>query len=77
VRASTTTPQLLSCASDAGIALLGSFIARREPRLVPVLPSLQPPGRDVWLVVHRDLRRSARVNAVLAWIQETALALDG
>ncbi|HEX7837121.1 MAG TPA: LysR family transcriptional regulator [Kofleriaceae bacterium] len=75
VRASTSTPQVLACVEGAGIAIVASFIARREPRLVPVLPSLQPPSRDVWLVVHQDLRRTARVTAVLDWLRVTAQQL--
>jgi len=77
VRATTTTPQVLACLEGAGIAMLGTFIARREPRLVAVLPSLALPSRDVWLVVHQDLRRSARVAAVMAWLRAAAEGLPG
>jgi DNA-binding transcriptional LysR family regulator len=47
------------------------MLARLEPRLVPVLPRL--PGRptaELWAVMHSDLRRSARVLALLAWLVE-------
>lgn len=76
VRASTSTPQVLACVEGAGIAIVASFIARREPRLVPVLPALQPPSRDVWLVVHEDLRKQARIAAVLDWLRMTVKHLD-
>lgn len=73
VRATTTTAQVMACAEGQGIALLGTFIAAREPRLVPVLPALRPPARDAWLVVHEDMKKSARVAAVLAWLSRIDL----
>lgn len=76
VRASTTTPQVLACLEGAGLTLLGTFVAAREPRLVPVLPSLHPPDRDVWLVVHQDLRKTARVTAVMEWLRLTLRHLE-
>lgn len=68
VRASTTTAQAFACAEGLGIALLGTFIAAREPRLRPVLPALRPPPREAWVVFHRDLRANARVAAVREWL---------
>jgi DNA-binding transcriptional LysR family regulator len=73
VRATTTTAQVAACAEGLGIALLASFIAPREPRLVPVLPSRAPAPRDAWLAVHEDMKRSARVRAVLAWLSKLEL----
>ncbi|MCE9573134.1 MAG: LysR family transcriptional regulator [Deltaproteobacteria bacterium] len=75
VRATTTTAQVLACAAGAGIALVGTFIAPHEPRLVPVLPALQPPPRDLWLVMHQDLRGTARVAAVSAWLAAATIDL--
>ncbi len=68
VRATTTTAQALACVDSQGIALLGTFLAAREPRLVPVLPRAATPTRDMWLVVHEDMRRNARVAAVVEWL---------
>lgn len=68
VRAETATAQLVACAEGAGIALLGSFVAAHEPRLVPLLPSLRPPPHEAWIVTHQDARKSARVGAVVAWL---------
>jgi DNA-binding transcriptional LysR family regulator len=76
VRATTVTPQVIACAEGAGLALLAAVVAQREPRLVPVLPSLAPRPREVWGVVHQDLRRSARVIAVLDWLRSAASQLD-
>ncbi|MFT3916703.1 MAG: LysR family transcriptional regulator [Anaeromyxobacteraceae bacterium] len=77
VRSTTTTAQVLACLEGAGIAMLGTFIARREPRLVPVLPSLELPSREVWLAYHEDLRGNARVAAVQAWLRTAAEGLGG
>ena len=71
VRATTTTAQVVACVEGLGIALLGTVVAAREPRLVPVLPSVQPPPREAWLVVHQDTRRTPRVAAVLDWLAST------
>jgi DNA-binding transcriptional LysR family regulator len=74
VRATTTTAQLVACAEGQGIAVLGTFLAPREPRLVPVLPSQRPPPRDAWIVTHEDMRSNARVAAVAAWLSRLGLA---
>lgn len=72
VRASTTTAQVLACAAGYGVALLATFTEAADPRLVRVLPRLACPSRDAWLVVHEDLKRNARVEAVMAWIASAA-----
>jgi DNA-binding transcriptional LysR family regulator len=74
VRATTTTAQVVACAESQGIALLGTFVAPREPRLVPVLPRLATPSRETWLAVHRDVRPNARVGAVIDWLVQTMSA---
>lgn len=71
VRATTTSAQVVACAESQGIALLGTFIAPREPRLVPILPRLATPSRETWLVVHQDVRPNARVGAVFDWLAQT------
>jgi DNA-binding transcriptional LysR family regulator len=76
VRASTTTPQVLACLEGAGLTIRGSFIAARERGLVPVLPSLRPPDREVWLVSHQDLRKNARIAAVTEWLRLALQHLD-
>ena len=69
VRATTTTAQVLGAAHGLGVALLPCFIAPAEPRLEMVLPALRPPPREVWIVVHEQLRTSARVAAVITWLK--------
>lgn len=72
VRATTTLAQVAACAEGLGIALLGTFVAAREPRLVPVLPAVQPPPRDAWVVVHEDVRKRARIRVMLDWLARSA-----
>jgi DNA-binding transcriptional LysR family regulator len=76
VRATSTPPQVLACLEGAGLTVLGTFIAARELRLVPVLPSLHPPDREAWLVIHQDLRKTARVAAVVEWLRITLRHLE-
>ncbi|MFO0547299.1 MAG: LysR family transcriptional regulator [Polyangiaceae bacterium] len=76
VRATSTTAQLLACGEGLGIALLATFVGSREERVVPVLPTLEPPPRETWIVVHRDVRKSARIAAVLAWLSQLGGALE-
>ena len=68
VRANTTTAQVLACAEGHGLALLPTFVAPREPRLVPLLPRVVGPARDAWAVFHSDMRDNPRVGAVVRWL---------
>lgn len=68
VRATTTLAQVAACAEGHGIALLGTFVGPREPRLLPIMPAVRPPPRDAWLVVHEAVRKRARVAAVMDWL---------
>ena len=76
VRATATTPQVVACLEGAGLTILSTFVATRELRLVPVLSTLRPPDREVWLVFHQDLRKTARVAAVVEWLRTTLRHLE-
>jgi DNA-binding transcriptional LysR family regulator len=69
VRASTTTALMAACAAGAGIGPVTVEYVRGDPRFVPVLPRLVAPPNVVWAVTHPDLRGSARIAAVLAWLE--------
>lgn len=71
VRANTTVVQTAACVAGLGIALFPTFVARREARLVRVLAGAPTPSRDLYAVVHGDLRENARVRAVLGWLAAT------
>jgi DNA-binding transcriptional LysR family regulator len=51
-----------------GIGFVASYLLRNDPDLVPVLPDLPIPSLPVWLVVHREIRSSRRMRAVLDFL---------
>ncbi|WP_449220740.1 LysR family transcriptional regulator [Tistrella mobilis] len=53
-------------ATGLALAALPHFLADPDPRLVRVVEDADDEaGRDIWLLVHADLRRSPRVRAVM------------
>lgn len=69
ITANTTLTRIAACAAGHGLMVLGSLVAARDPRLVRVLPRLTVGERGVWAVTHPDLRRSAKIAAVLRWLE--------
>jgi DNA-binding transcriptional LysR family regulator len=51
-----------------GKSLLPCFVGEREPGLKRL--SRVVLARDIWLMVHRDLRAQARIAAVIDWVME-------
>jgi DNA-binding transcriptional LysR family regulator len=47
-----------------GLGLIPHFEALGDPELVLVPTSTTPPPRELWLVLHADVRRSPRVRAI-------------
>jgi DNA-binding transcriptional LysR family regulator len=60
--------QLKAAANDAGIAELACFLGDASSDLVRLWPNEPPARRTAWLIVHQDMRRSARIRAVSAAI---------
>jgi DNA-binding transcriptional LysR family regulator len=58
--------QLKATAVGLGISELACFLGDDCSELVRVWPEQAPMLRSVWLVMHEDLRRTARVRAVAA-----------
>jgi DNA-binding transcriptional LysR family regulator len=56
--------------SGIGRGVLPTFVADEVPGLVRLSPGPPILQRDVWLVVHPDLRKTARVSAVLDWLDD-------
>lgn len=70
LQSSNLIAQLQACLAGAGLCVLPHFIAARTPGLIQVLPEAVRLERSLWLVVHADLRRLARIRAVTAAIVE-------
>ncbi|MBL1420707.1 MAG: LysR family transcriptional regulator, partial [Alphaproteobacteria bacterium] len=47
-----------------GISVLDSSIADLEPKVIRVLPNLEPLTYSTYLVAHRELHTSARIRIV-------------
>lgn len=60
VRANRADGLLVAAASGMGLAVLPCYVADPEPRLARLLGPEAVVRREVWLVMHRDLRRIAR-----------------
>lgn len=58
-----------------GIGFVPLFVARRERGLVPLALGEARLGGDLWLVVHADLKRNARVRAFVDHVLQAFRAL--
>ena len=70
VRCDNPLIQLKAAANAAGIAELACFLGDSSPDLVRIWPDEPPARRTAWLVIHQDMRRSARIRVVSASIGE-------
>lgn len=53
-----------AAAAGLGVTFMTHYLARTQPTLVRLAPDDGPPSREVWLVLHPDVRRSPRVRLV-------------
>lgn len=75
LRLSSATAMQEAAIAGAGIALLPDFMAK--PQLVELVGAHQLPTRDVWLVMHEDLRHAAAIRAVADHITRVARQVIG
>ena len=61
-----------ACKAGIGVAILPCAVADLEPDLICLLPPERVLSIELWLVVHRDLVRTARVRAVMDFLSEAA-----
>lgn len=54
----------------AAIGILDAYIGDSEPRVVRVLPDLEPLPFPIWLVAHRDVTTSRRVRRVYDFLAQ-------
>jgi DNA-binding transcriptional LysR family regulator len=64
------TAQTMAIRTGMGIGVLPDYLGRSDAFLVRLPVDLSVLTRDVWLVYHRDLRSSKRVQALRAFIEE-------
>jgi DNA-binding transcriptional LysR family regulator len=70
IRHSSAIGLLAAVRSGAGLAVLPSFIADRDPDLVRCLDPLTDDGAELWLLTHERLRHAPRVRAVMDFLGE-------
>ena len=68
IRSSSINAQAALAISGAGLCILPRFIGGQDDRLVAVLADDVALTRTFWLVMHRDVRRLARVAAFIDWL---------
>lgn len=68
--ANSSDLQLAAVRAGAGVGILPDFMAGNDPALSRLDETGEPMRREVWLVVHTDLRRSAAVRAVMEALVE-------
>jgi DNA-binding transcriptional LysR family regulator len=62
--------QAAAARTGLGLAVLPRFLGDDESRLKRCAAMPEPPSRDVWLVVHRDIRQAPLVRAVMEFLTE-------
>ena len=68
LRTNDLESQLAAARSSLGIAALPHYLGDRDGSLQRYEVTQKPVTRDVWLVVHRDLRRTPAVRAVMEFL---------
>jgi DNA-binding transcriptional LysR family regulator len=71
LRSSDAQAQAQACASGLGVALLPDYLGDKDPRLQRLDSTLTPPLRELWMLVHDDIRRAPRVRAVMDFLIST------
>jgi DNA-binding transcriptional LysR family regulator len=70
LRTSDLENQAAAARTGVGLAVLPHFLGDPDPGLERYEITPAPPHRDVWLLVHRDLRQAPLVRAVMDFLTE-------
>jgi DNA-binding transcriptional LysR family regulator len=62
--------QINACAAGVGLACLPRYLADQHPDLRIFDTGEAAPSRSIWVGTHQDTRGSARIRAVLDWIED-------
>ncbi|MCH7807388.1 MAG: LysR family transcriptional regulator [Proteobacteria bacterium] len=63
--------QLEACKASMGIGMLPCFLGDNEPSLKRLSPPEFKPNFDLWLLIHGDLRKTARFRVFSDFIAST------
>jgi len=63
-----SSEHLIAVRARVGVAGLPCFLGERDPDLVRIHEGVPPFARDIWLVVHRDLRKNPAIRAVMDFV---------
>jgi DNA-binding transcriptional LysR family regulator len=69
LRASSMLMHLEAIRAGTGRGVLPCYVGDGHPLLERLTPPIPELAADYWIIVHRDLRRSACVRAVMDWIR--------
>lgn len=69
LRSSSINAQASLIASGAGCGILPCFIGDVLPGFIRITREIADIKRSFWLVVHRDMRRLARIEAFIGWLR--------
>jgi DNA-binding transcriptional LysR family regulator len=73
-RSNSLVNQLVAAREGIGIAILPCYLGDPEPGLVRAFAPVETLARELWLVTHNDLRRTARIRAFFDIVGERLLA---
>ncbi len=69
LRASSMLMHLEAIRAGTGRGVLPCYVGDGHPLLERLSPPIPEIAAEYWIIVHRDLRRAARVRAVIDWIK--------
>ena len=70
LRTNDLETQIAAARSGLGVAALPHYLGDGDPRLQRYEATQKPPSRDVWLLVHRDIRQTPLVRAVMEFLTD-------
>jgi DNA-binding transcriptional LysR family regulator len=65
--------QANAAANGFGVAILPEFVGEGYPGLELLSATAIPPPREIWMLVHDDLRRAPRIRAVMDFMVEITM----
>jgi DNA-binding transcriptional LysR family regulator len=57
-----------------GVSVISTFVVHGDDKLIPVAGPVEELAMELWVLTHPDLRRTARVAALMQFLVETLSA---